>query len=216
MYLVENASVIPNNAENIPILFSGLTASSKTNISKSIAGLLDRPWFDATSELLRLADVHSDEKSVWATNTARIIQSARQGDEIDKELDIRLISRLENSTNSVVDAWAAPWLWKGKAVRVFVRADDETRINRCLASYPNGAKPTIEDARKLIEDKDLYTRNLFLRLYGFDLFTDHDEFDVQLDTSGFYADTPEKSGAEIARERILPLAMCAIKTALEK
>lgn len=203
-----------NPPEQVPILFSGLTASSKSNYSSLIAESLGRPWFDATSQLLQLVDIQTDEKSVWTTDTAHEIQSARQGDVIDRELDRRILAKLNTDRSAVVDAWAAPWLWKNDAVRVFVTADDETRVERCLASYPASAQPTANEARQLIHEKDNYTRNLFLRLYDFDLFTDHDNFDLIIDTSGFVHDTPEKTGREIAQERILPIARCAIELSL--
>lgn len=200
--------------EPIPILFSGLSATSKTNYSQQVAAELGRPWVGATAIMLELTGVYSNAQSVWATDDAVHIQSAREGDAIDRELDVRVLEHVRESPDSVVDAWAAPWLWKGEAVRVLVRADEDTRIQRCLASYPPDSQPTVTDARQLLEEKDDYSQRLFMRLYGFDLVTDHEVFDLILDTSGFEADTPDKSGSEIARERILPAARHAIEWAL--
>jgi len=219
-YTDRNMSLVEKPAEPtfdppVPILFSGLTASGKSNYSSLIAESLGRPWFDATSQLLKLVGVQTDEQSVWATDLADDIQEARQGDHIDRELDGLILAKLRDTPDAVVDAWATPWLWEEDALRVFVYADEDTRVQRCLASYPAAARPTVDDARRLIHDKDSYTRSLFMRLYGFDLFNDHDDFDVVLDTSGFYEDTPEKSGKRIAQERIFPIARRLITFALE-
>ncbi len=198
-----------------PILFSGLTASGKSNYSSLIAESLGRPWFDATSQLLKLVGVETDAQSVWSTELADDIHEARQGDQIDRELDQLILAKLDATPGAVVDAWATPWLWDGDALRVFVHADEETRVRRCLASYPPDAQPTIKDARQLIRDKDSYTRDLFLRLYDFDLFRDHSEFDITLDTSGFYEDSDTKTGKQIAQERVFPIAHSLISLALK-
>lgn len=202
--------------EQRPILFSGLTAAGKSNYSKLIAELLGRPWFDATSQMLELLDIPNTDQCVWTTDVARDMQEARIGDELDKRLDSLTVGKLHKIPNAVVDAWAMPWLWKGDAVRVFVVADEDTRIKRCLASYPLSSSATVGAARKLIEEKDNFTRDLFLRLYNFDLFNDHNIFDIVLDTSGFVADTPEKTGKQIAQERILPIARRAIMLVLNR
>ncbi|HYF96406.1 MAG TPA: hypothetical protein VD947_00005, partial [Patescibacteria group bacterium] len=75
---------------------------------------------------------------------------------------------------------------------------------------------TAAKAEKVITEKDNYTRELFQRLYDFDLFSDHDNFDIILDTSGFIENTPQKKGVQIATERFLPIAMRAILSASSK
>lgn len=190
------------------ILFSGLTASGKTTHSKLLARSLDRPWFDATTLLKKmagLADISNDR--LWVTEAVGLMIEARKGDFLDRRLDQELLARTRATPNAVTDAWAMPWLWEGEATRVWVHADLDTRVRRCMRS-PTSDVLSAAKAEKIIVEKDNYTRDLFQRLYEFDLFEDHDDFDVILDTS-------DRGGDQVPTDTIATAARYAIATASE-
>ena len=199
-----------NYVELPRVLFSGLTASSKTAYSKKFALETERPWFDATSELQNLANVHVSNEELWVSGSAETVQIARQGDQLDKLLDSILLERIEQTPEAVVDAWAMPWLWMGNAVRVFVTADKDTRINRCIESSLLIERFSKDEAESLITQKDNFTRRLFYRLYGFDLFKDHENFDLIIDTSGFIPNVGNVNGSEILKKKLAPAIGSAI------
>jgi cytidylate kinase len=194
------------------ILFSGLTASAKTTYSHLAANEFNRSWLDATTLLKSLAGLtHVPNNELWVTDAADEIQEAREGDMLDRQLDEQLLQQARDNPGAVIDAWALPWLWEGDAVRIFVESDLDTRVQRCMGSLAVvGEDSSAAAAEKLITEKDTYTRDLFHRLYGFDIFVDREIFDCSLDTSGFVPDTVEKRGVDIATERLFPIVRTAI------
>jgi cytidylate kinase len=78
----------------------------------------------------------------------------------------------------VIDSWSLPWL-TSKGVRLHLLASLDVRARRAAAR----AKIPVELARARIARKDEETRQLFLRLYGFDIMERHESlFHFTLDT----------------------------------
>jgi cytidylate kinase len=77
----------------------------------------------------------------------------------------------------VIDSWSLPWLTK-KGRRIYLKAALEVRARRVASR----SGIVYERALAAAVLKDEGTRQLFRRTYGFDIATEHDVFDLVIDT----------------------------------
>jgi cytidylate kinase len=103
---------------------------------------------------------------------------------VDLEADKILLEEVDKG-EVVIDSWSLPWL-TGKGLRIHLLADLTVRAKRAAE---RGGIP-YQNALERISAKDEQTRQLFLRLYGFDIKKDHHVF-------GYTLDTHELSQAEV-------------------
>lgn len=197
---------------SLRVAFSGLTAAGKTTHSLRLARELGAEWFGATELLAELAGVPSDgSPGLWLRHGAAI-ESKRDGDELDLELDRRLVERFERSDGIVADAWALPWLASVPMVRVWLRSDLRSRSMKCVTSQLPDRQLGVEEATEHISKKDGSTRERFRRLYDFDLFEEHEAFDAVLDNSR-YISKPTLDEAAAGVESFAPIVLAAVRLA---
>ncbi len=96
----------------------------------------------------------------------------------DEIADAILLSILKDG-NTVMDSWSMPWLCQSDhGIKMFLKASLETRAARVAQRSGIGSSEAI----KIVSMKDEQTRQLFKRLYGFDIQQDHAVFDITIDT----------------------------------
>ncbi len=99
----------------------------------------------------------------------------------EKPLDIIsdriLVKEIENG-NVIIDSWSLPWL-TNKGKKIYLQADLDVRVKRVAKR----SKINIKKAFKVVTMKDKETRELFIRLYGFDIGIDYDVFDHTINTN---------------------------------
>jgi len=199
------------------VAFSGLTAAGKTTHSQLLAASLGATWFGATEILAALAGVTAGPlDGVFMTAAGAQIEQARDGDHLDYELDRRLVARMQDEPHAVADAWALPWLITGDSVtRVWIQSDEESRTRKCSVSHLPALQMSLAESRAHIASKDQTTRERFGRMYGFDLFMDHSEFDVVLCNSALIP-LPTRMAADAGIKEFEPIVLAAVRVAAKQ
>ncbi len=101
---------------------------------------------------------------------------------MDRRIDDYLLKLAERG-NIVLDSWTMPWLSR-KGFKIWLEVSAEERAKR-LAGRDGISN---EEARRVIEQKDGGTREIYDRLYGFKLGEDYSPFDLVLDSERLSAD----------------------------
>lgn len=160
------------------IAFAGLTAAGKTTHARRLAEQLGYEYVSATDILLEVLGIDEPSDEVWFTRQSEI-HAARRDGAVDIELEQRLVAMNRSRQRIVFDTWALAWIGDDPLVRVWIESDLESRVRKCLVSQ-RSQRLSAEDCRRLIQDKDGFTRASFRWRHGFDLFTDRRRYDVVL------------------------------------
>jgi cytidylate kinase len=99
----------------------------------------------------------------------------------EEPLDVvsdRILVEEVRKGNVVIDSWSLPWL-TDRGRKIYLQADLEVRAQRVAKR----SEISYERALEVVDMKDEETRNLFRRLYGFDIKLDHDVFDYVINTN---------------------------------
>lgn len=179
------------------IIVFGLAASGKSTLASRLAqhlGLRKVHPSGIMRQLLAGRAVVPEESvandGFWESpEGVQILQSRlREAKPVDIEANEILLREVARG-EVVVDSWSLPWL-TDKGVRIHIKAPLEVRARRAAER----AGIAVEEAALLIGQKDEGTRELFCRLYGFDIFTDFEgRFQVTIETEGL-------SGEEVFEE----------------
>ncbi len=161
------------------VVVSGLTAAGKTTHCKLLAEFLGYDYFSASTALRDLMDNPGDE-SYWNTEWDLL----RESGELDRRLDERMLAELESRHDTVFDAWALPWTSKSSALRIWLHSDLASRANKVVVSrLRSGETLSVDEGLTIAKEKDRTSREMFLEHHAFDLFQDHDLFDLSFDLS---------------------------------
>lgn len=102
---------------------------------------------------------------------------------IDLIGDEMLLKELEKG-NVVMDSWTMPWLFKGEAVRIFLKAPHEVRMRR--VAKRSGV--SVRQASRVVRMKDEGTRRMYRRVRGFDMKKNLGVFDIVMNVTSASAD----------------------------
>lgn len=163
------------------IFIFGLTASGKSRQALAMASCLKYQYISATDKLLNITGINiNPESHFWLEEDGRRINQMRDEKPIDYLLDRQLLDLVSNSNDVVTDSWALPWLYDGSdAVRIYLKPSLSSRA--IMAFYSRERKKySVAELIPMIDEKDKYTREKFLKLYDFDIF-DTSRFDLVLD-----------------------------------
>ena len=193
------------------IAFAGLTAAGKTTHAKLLASELGYQYVSATEIFMDVLGMNrTTSRTVWFTQL-EAIHALRANDDIDDELERRLIKIASENDGLVLDTWALPWICKIPMVRLWIESDCASRVWKCYLSQDDRLKPfhDLSDCQALIDKKDGETRDIFMRRHQFDLFRDHDVFDIILDNTHLItAPTREAANRGIASFAPVVLQAC--------
>lgn len=159
------------------IVISGLTAAGKTTHAKKLAEYLGLEYFSSSEVLGQLTGL----EGAWSPS----VDLRRVGDEeIDRQLDALVLREFHSRSECVFDAWALPWICDGPAIHLWIESDFPSRVRKCMVSrLDRGDTPDARDCLSVVRAKDQFSRDVFLRNHGFDLFTDRSPFDLILNNS---------------------------------
>jgi cytidylate kinase len=166
--------------KKIVICISGMTGSGKSTVAKRLADKYGLDYFSGGNALKTLAHeegYNPDVTGWWETAEGLRFLQQRMGDPaFDKRIDEKLLELAEQG-NVVLDSWTMPWLLNG-GFKVWLEASPQVRAKRVM----NRDSISIEEAIKALTEKDEQTRQIYKKLYGFDLGNDLSPFNLVLAT----------------------------------
>lgn len=196
--------------DRVNIVISGLTAAGKTTHARLLAAHLKFDYVSASQLLATAAGVPVGNHEHWWLSSGSSVVAAREDAGLDEEIDRKLIALARTKKSTVFDAWALPWTSTVPMLRIWLQSDSPSRRRKCFVSHLDD-EISYDDCAAIIEEKDAESQAIFQRLYAFDLFSDHDVFDLILDLSQLIPQpTLECSRTSIARaDRYLRAAVAA-------
>lgn len=166
--------------KDIVICIAGLTASGKSTVARRIAdkfGLKYHSGGTALKELAVKVGYKAEGRGWWeSAEGMRFFEQRLRDARFDKQVDAELLKVAEQG-NVVLDSWTMPWLSE-KGFKIWIEVSSEERARR-LARRD---KVSVEEAGKVLKEKDNKTKSVYEKLYGFKLGEDYSPFDLVLDT----------------------------------
>ncbi len=172
--------------KKIVICISGMAGTGKSTLSKKLAEKYDLSCYsggDALKELATAEGYDSSRQGWWESPEGLKFLSERINDpKFDKAVDAKLIEYAQHG-NVLLDSWTMPWLLK-EGFKIWLLASIEKRAARVAERD----KITVNEAFKVLKEKEERTKTIYKKLYGFSLDEDFAPFDLVLDTDNLSAD----------------------------
>lgn len=166
--------------QKILICIAGLTACGKSTAAKRLAERFNLKYASGGTALKEAAlkmGYKASNRGWWESDEGmRFLKHRARDPEMDRRIDDYLLKLAERG-NIVLDSWTMPWLSR-KGFKIWLEVSAEERAKR-LAGRDEISN---EEARRVIEQKDGRTREIYDRLYGFKLGEDYSPFDLVLDS----------------------------------
>ncbi len=169
------------------ILISGFAGSGKSSLADSLGKELGMKVIHASSILREMATKgvgalkDASPKKIhdwWERPEAREFMKKRQADgSMDIALDKKLIQIAEKG-GVIMDSWTMPYLFMGKAYRVWLEASQEVRAKRVVERD----KLPFGEVLAKIKARDGETKALYQRLYKFNMGENPGMFDLAVNS----------------------------------
>ncbi len=169
------------------IIVSGFAGSGKSTLAEKLAAQHALKCVHASGLLRQLQEraVHQLQASEAKANTGwwespagkAYLEKRMKDPSMDKALDAEL-QKIAAAGDVVLDSWTMPWLFKGNAFKVWLRASAETRAKRVSGRDKLDEK----EVYKKLKERDEKTAAIYKKIYGFDLGKDLRPFTLVLDT----------------------------------
>lgn len=161
------------------VIVSGLTASGKSSVSKSLADKFGLEYFSASSKLREILPRKDFE--VWESRKGiDAVRFRLKNPGYDRKLDAFINSLFRKSSGIVMDSWVASWKIKDKdTIKVYIKADKKIRAGR--VSIRDGI--TLKQAMEFMSEKDRLTAEIYRKIYKIDVEKDFTPFDIVIDSS---------------------------------
>jgi CMP/dCMP kinase len=167
------------------ICISGMAGTGKSTLSKKLAENYGLKYYCGGDALKALAKAEGYNPSVegwWeSAEGLKFLNERVNNPKFDKVVDDKLLEYAQQG-NVLLDSWTMPWLLKG-GFKIWLLASIEKRAARVAVRD----KISIEDAFKVLEEKEARTKTIYKNLYGFLLGEDFAPFDLVLDTDNLDA-----------------------------
>jgi CMP/dCMP kinase len=167
------------------IILSGLPAVGKTTVANLVAqklGLNVVGGGEILKEIASEAGVKTTGDDWWDTPEGiRFLEERKRSEKFDKEVDQRLLKRVEEG-DVVITSYTIPWLSK-KGIKVWLSGSPDSRAER-MAVRDRSDK---EECKRVIAIRDEENHNIYQNLYGIDFGRDLTPFDIVVDTDGIPA-----------------------------
>jgi CMP/dCMP kinase len=179
------------NSQRVVLVF-GLAGSGKSTLAKRLATEFHLRKIHPSGVIRDILEgkalnpeASSANDGFWESEEGARILEARLTETrpIDIEVNNILLQEVDKG-NVVIDTWSLPWLTE-KGIRFHLRAPLSVRAERAAKR----AGIAFDQSRLLIDKKDNDTRQLFRRLYGFDIKNDHHVFHDTIDTTDLSAES---------------------------
>ncbi len=171
--------------------------AKKLNIEMKIGGDVLKDY------AAKLGYKGTDRNDFWDTEEGKSFLKLREHDlSFDKKVDEFLMESI-NKKVMIVTSWSLPWLVGNIHVKVWLKADQQTRAKR----ISKRDKIPFEKALEVVKERDKENFFHYKRLYGIELDKDYNVFNLVIDT--------ELMSPEVISEIII-MYYKAYKSGLEK
>jgi CMP/dCMP kinase len=172
--------------KKIVICISGMAGTGKSTLSKKLAEKYNLKCYsggDALKELAKAEGYDVSRQGWWESPEGLNFLKKRAIDpKFDKAVDAKLLEYAQQG-NVLLDSWTMPWLLK-EGFKIWLMASIEKRATRVAERD----KITVNEAFKVLEEKEAMTKAIYKKLYGFALGEDFAPFDLVLDTDNLNAE----------------------------
>ena len=172
--------------KKIVVCISGMAGTGKSTLSKKLAEKYNLQCYsggDALKELAKAEGYDMSRHGWWESPEGLNFLNERVKDpKFDKEVDAKLLQYAQQG-NVLLDSWTMPWLLK-EGFKIWLMASIEKRAGRVAERD----KITVNEAFKVLEEKEARTKTIYKKLYGFVLGEDFAPFDLVLDTDNLNAE----------------------------
>jgi cytidylate kinase len=183
--MVRNAK-LGLSEKKIVICISGMAGTGKSTLSKKLSEKYQLKCYsggDALKELARKKGYDVSNQGWWESPEGLEFLKERENDsKFDQAVDARLLE-LAREGNVLLDSWTMPWLLKN-SFKIWLMASIEKRAARVAERD----KTSINEALRVLKEKEDRTKGIYKKLYGFVLGEDLDPFDLVLDTDNLSAE----------------------------
>ena len=172
--------------KKIVICVSGMAGTGKSTLSQKLAEKYNLKCYsggDALKELAKAEGYDVSRQGWWESPEGLNFLKERVIDpKFDKAVDAKLLEYAQQG-NVLLDSWTMPWLLK-EGFKIWLIASIEKRATRVAERD----KITVNEAFKVLEEKEAMTKAIYKKLYGFALGEDFAPFDLVLDTDNLNAE----------------------------
>jgi len=172
--------------KKIVICISGMAGTGKSTLSQKLAEKYNLKCYsggDALKELAKAEGYDVSRQGWWESLEGLNFLKERVIDpKFDKAVDAKLLEYAQQG-NVLLDSWTMPWLLK-EGFKIWLMGSIEKRATRVAERD----KITLNEAFKVLEEKESRTKAIYKKLYGFALGEDFAPFDLVLDTDNLNAE----------------------------
>ncbi len=163
-----------------------MAGTGKSTLSKRLSKKFDLKCYsggDALKELASAEGYNVSREGWWESSEGLTFLKKRTVDpKFDKIVDAKLLEYAKEG-NVLLDSWTMPWLLKD-GFKIWLLASIEKRAQR--VAKRDGI--SVQEAFRVLEEKESKTKTIYKKLYGFNLGEDFEPFDLVLDTDNLSAD----------------------------
>ncbi len=163
-----------------------MAGTGKSTLSKKLAKKYNLKCYSGGDALKELANAEGYDASCqgwWESPEGlRFLNDRINDPKFDKAVDAKLLQYAEQG-NVLLDSWTMPWLLK-EGFKIWLLASLDKRAAR-VADRDN---ISVDEAFKMLKEKEDRTKAIYKSLYGFALDEDFTPFDLVLDTDNLNAD----------------------------
>jgi cytidylate kinase len=172
--------------KHMVICISGMAGTGKSTLAKKLAQKYGFDYYSGGDALKVLASeegYNASQPGWWESPQGLKFLKQREGDaKFDRAVDQKLLEYTEKG-NVLLDSWTMPWLLKS-GFKIWLLASMEKRAARVAQRD----QITVEQALKVLKEKEDRTKGIFEKLYGFMLGEDFQPFNLVLDTESLNAE----------------------------
>lgn len=177
----ESIGSLQQKEQNFSIIVSGWPAVGKTTVAAELAnefGLKIYNGGDILKQIATSMGYQTTGTDWWDSEEGRRFMEKRMNDPTsDREVDNKL-KEIIRKGNAVVTSYTLPWLVDDKCVKLWLQGSPNNRAIRMATRDKIG----IDEAAKIVEERDLKNSQIYEELYGFQFGKDLSVFDFSLNT----------------------------------
>jgi cytidylate kinase len=172
--------------KKIVVCISGMAGTGKSTLSKRLAKKYELKYYsggDALKELAKDQGYNSSSRGWWESPEGlSFLEKREKNFKFDKAVDDKLLEYAQQG-HVLLDSWTMPWLLK-TGFKIWLVASVEKRAERIAKRD----KISINEALRVVKEKEDRTKAIYKKLYGFALGEDFEPFNLVLDTDALNAE----------------------------